>query len=114
MVLGGSSRDVQLLGDLPVRARPREQPQHLDLPVAQSGGPELAPALHALSGSFDNRRDCFVVELPRLRGRPKLLGGVLRIQRVTMRALLGHRLEGICSGQHPRGRGISGARQPRW
>lgn len=62
MVFGGAAGDHQPIGDLPVRQTAGEQPQDIDLAVAETGGPLAAYPELLLSGGGDDGRDAVGVE----------------------------------------------------
>ena len=102
MVLDRVLREEELLGHVTVGEAARQEPQHLDLPLAEAGRPlppgsgDAVPSFsqHGTDGvTVQSAHSCLATQF-----LSRLLGG----QRGTVGARLGHGLVGIGGGQDAR------------
>lgn len=102
MVLGGAGRHDQPAGDLPVRAAPREQAQHLDLAVGQPRRPVPTDAPGPVTGRGQHGAHGLVVQtaLPRLLGES--VGCGVHGVGGAMGPIMGQPVEDVGGGQDPR------------
>lgn len=100
----GLGRDLQPVRHLPIGEARGNEAQHLDLAIAQSGGPDRPDRGNYVPGDFQDCLNRLAVQLTGIGFSLKLLCGSLSGVRRTVWSRLGHGLIGIGGRQNTRRR----------